>query len=56
MGWLMCAPNVLSLSYIEFSGTQIMLTPAFLSTHVVGELLCSSQPTQLPYVLCGAGA
>ena len=52
----LCVPLVLSLSYIEFTGTQIMVTPDLPSPACVGELLCSSQPTQLPYVLCGADA
>ena len=52
----LCVPLVLSLSYIEFTGTQIMVTPDPPSPACVGELLSSSQPTQLPYVLCGADA
>ena len=57
MGWFMCAPCFKFVLYWIYWHTDHGNSwSAFPSTHVVGELLCSSQPTQLPYVLSGADA
>ena len=52
MGWLMCAPNVLSLSYIEFSGTQIMVTPDPPSPARMSWENCCAVPSQLSSHMC----
>ena len=52
MGWLMCAPNVLSLSYIEFTGTQIMVTPDLPSPARMSWENCCAVPSQLSSHMC----
>ena len=54
MGWLMCAPNVLSLSYryIEFTGTQIMVTPDPPSSACMSWENCCAVPSQLSSHMC----
>ena len=52
MSWLMCAPNVLSLSYIEFTGTQIMVTPDLPSPARMSWENCCAVPSQLSSHMC----
>ena len=48
----LCVPLVLSLSYIEFAGTQIMVTPDPPSPARISWENCCAVPSQLSSHMC----